>query len=116
LLDNDDRLVVGGVDGQVRVYNTNSHELEHRIVVGDGQLVVNGVSTAAIDDRTSYVAVACGSRQFPSVEELENDANAVAVMPGGLFLYKLSRASSRALQPDSATNEASGRSEENPRG
>jgi hypothetical protein len=91
------RLVVGGVDGQVRIYNTKSNELEHRIVVDDGQMVVNGVSTAVIDDHTSYVAVACGARQFPSMEELENNANkAETVRPGGLLLYKLRKAASGA--------------------
>jgi telomerase Cajal body protein 1 len=103
------RLLVGGVDGQVRIYNTITSDLEHRWVVNNNETtqhcpVVNGVSTTCINDHTSYVAISCGSRQFPSVEELENDEQlTVTVESGGLLLYKLSKASSAAPE-QSETN------------
>jgi WD40 repeat protein len=84
----DDYLWVGGRDKCIRVYNhKKSGELVDKV---DGfQDAVNGVSLTSVGDRT-FLAAACGSRQFPSEEDWDKEdphQSQVQTSSGNLRLY-----------------------------
>lgn len=83
-------LYTGGRDGCVRIYDVQSGELQGKI---DGlEDAANGVSYGQLPSTSNaFLAVASGSRRFPSEEELENDPVSIHSdgPPGYLRLYKL---------------------------
>jgi WD40 repeat protein len=83
-------LYVGGRDKCVRIYDVASGNLEHTIDGLDD--AANGVSFCKHSStQNSYLAVATGSRRFPSEEDFDNDAvpQASEQPPGFLSLYKV---------------------------
>lgn len=82
-------LFAGGLDRCVRVYDTKTGKLLHTLENLDD--VANGVSFTTLSNEKSYLAVATGSRKFPSDDD-EDDSNEMRGLtnaPGYLRLYKL---------------------------
>lgn len=83
-----DRLYVGGYDRTVRVYDLKTHEELSRLEDLPG--VVNGVSVTTTAQNQILLAASCGSRQFPTDDDLMGDRNQITdATPGCLQLYKL---------------------------
>lgn len=90
--DTGERLFVGGRDKCVRIYDVSSGDLKHTIDGLDD--AANGVSFCShASAKTSYLAVATGSRRFPSEEDLDSDNESVHPAseqpPGFLSLYRI---------------------------
>jgi len=83
-------LYVGSTDSRIMIYDLAS--AEHTGTLDCLDLgVVNGVTHAYQSNGASYLAVATGSRQFPTEEDIENerDFSKAGKPAGNLLLYKL---------------------------
>ena len=102
-----DTLYVGNTDGSVRQYDLSSGKCTgHIAITCDGAeansnrddnvqdkgttavVAVNGVSHARLPNGDAYLAVATGSRQFPSEDDLERGTISTKSTAGHLYLYK----------------------------
>lgn len=83
----DKYLYVGGKDKRVRIYDTSSGELRETIAGFDD--VTNGISCTNHGGKT-LLAVATGSRSFPTENDIENDRLVVdSTTCGHLYLYEV---------------------------
>ena len=91
-------LYVGSTDGCVRQYDLASGKCTGTVAVTDGCAggavpVVNGVSQHTRGNSNNngdvYLAVATGSRQFPSEDDLEHGTMSTEFTTGHLHLYKM---------------------------
>jgi len=89
---NGSTMYVGSQDNCVRIYDISSGKLTGIVDGLDG--VANGVSHAyQRNGDDSYLAVALGSRTFPSEEDIENErfSSPPDLTPGNLHLYKMKK-------------------------
>ena len=87
--DEANRLLVGGLDRCVKYYDTETGDLLGTI---DGCFndAVNGVSFHRFSSKYGVLAASCGSRRFPSEEDLENDLiTCMPTAPGRLRLFRI---------------------------
>ena len=97
-----DTLYVGSTDGSVRLYDLSSGKCTGHVAVTSGNaeananvnrqdkvvVAVNGVSHARLPNGDAYLAVATGSRQLPSEDDLEQGTISSESSAGHLYLYK----------------------------
>ena len=97
LTESGDKLFVGGQDRSARIYDVKSSQLESQI---DGlEDTVNGVSFKVLG-RQAFLAVATGSRHFPTEDDLDRDvlqSSAKTEEPGYLRLYSMHQPSNDSL-------------------
>ena len=84
--ENGERLLVGGLDKCVRIYNVQSGKLIGKLEGLDD--VANGVSYGS-GGGLGLLAVATGARRFPQDPDDEDCIDAKTTAPGSIELYKL---------------------------